>query len=285
MRKHTISEADEKTKTNTQFAKDADFDVDSFINDMFKQKQDQPLTRTNQKREDKQKQPFDRTLRTASGDTTRNKVGGLQMTPDMAAKFASMNLDDTDEISDEQAAINAGLRSRQDYATEPKTPSQELTTVTSATIPAIVSKQMANMKDIDIDPEWHQVKHLPGYMQAGIRSIGRKVFAPFTSTPIEDIQVIASLGGQGPNFDKEVDAVASYLVKNGQRHTDAEIAFHDKIPDYNADVRVFMADGITFFVVKDFAGRYIYSWPTKDGDGLQWPSNTAKLSRDVPRLR
>lgn len=269
---------------NPQFAEPETDNLDDFIAGL-KGHVDSPIAKQEQPNREKQKTAQPKNLKTASAETTRQRVGSMQMTPDMAAKFAAMNLgDEEDIISDEEAARNAGLSMDQEYS-EPKPPEQpstDLAVVTPTTIPAILTKGMANTTDLI--PDWHQVKHLPGYLSKGIRQIGRAVFAPFTSTPIEEIQVLASLGGQGPNTDNEINAVLGYVTKNGERHTEAEIQFHEKIPDYQADVQVYMADGITFFIVKDFAGKYVYSWPTKDGDGLQWPTQAARLSNDRPRL-
>jgi hypothetical protein len=56
----------------------------------------------------------------------------------------------------------------------------------------------------------------------------------------------------------------------------------DLMPDYDAQVSVFEADGYTFMLVKDFAGRYIYSWPTKDT--IKGGSSAAASSDEAPAL-
>lgn len=113
------------------------------------------------------------------------------------------------------------------------------------------------------DPKWHMVRNLPGYMSQGIRAIGRQVFSPFTTTRIEDIQVIANIGG-GPNTKKEIDAVASFLVKFGTKINDASMEFQERIPGYRAEMKVYTFANYTFLIVKDHAGEYIYSWPSTD---------------------
>lgn len=113
------------------------------------------------------------------------------------------------------------------------------------------------------DPKWHMVRNLPGYMSQGIRAIGRQVFSPFTTTRIEDIQVVANIGG-GPNTKKEINAVASFLVKFGTKINDASMEFQERIPGYRAEMKVYTFANYTFLIVKDHAGEYIYSWPSTD---------------------
>lgn len=196
------------------------------------------------------------TIRTASADTTRQRTAGL-VTPEMASKLANVDMGAPDEISDTQARVNAGL----------DTTNQVVVRTTPDNLPKVMTNAMATTTDII--PDWHMVKNLPGYLASGIRAMGRAVFAPFTKTPIEQIQVLANLnnGGQ-PNSQREINAVANFLKQQGDRNAEAEIKFHEKIPDYDAQVQVYMAMGYTFVLVKDFAGNYIYSWPTADGDGL-----------------
>jgi hypothetical protein len=198
-------------------------------------------------------------LKTASGEQTRAKMANVQPSPEMTDKLSRMDLNAPDEISDQQAADNAGLGDE-----EPGTEvgfQQKVGTAVST--------------DTGIEPEWHMVKHLPGYLASGIRSMGRAVFAPFTNTPIENIQVVANVGGTGPNSNEEVNAVGSYLVQHGQRNTEAELEFRDHIPDYTAKLKVYTALGHTFMLVKDFGGNYIYSWPTSDEKAL--PNHQAKI--------
>lgn len=285
----TFLEADEfqrqkqskpQNRNSTQFADDKQQKMNDFLAGL-QPKQDSPISKVEPQQNNQQRQE-PRQLKGASAEQTRHAMRNVSMSDEAAKKLASIDWNEQDEISDDEAALRAGLRNDTRTPTEPKQPTTDLTVVTSTTIPAILQKGMSTTTELV--PSWHQVKHLPGYMASAIRKIGRAVFSPFTTTPIEDIQVLASLNGQGPNTDNELNAVAGYVEKNGQRHTEAELLFHEKIPEYQADVKVYMADGITFFIVNDFAGKYIYSWPTKDGDGLDWPSDVARLSNERPRL-
>lgn len=198
-------------------------------------------------------------LKQAGAEQTARAMSDVAAQPDAMDKLADlMGSGLEDVISDEDAARISGHR------TPGFTPEPELTKKALAVIekmPKVINKKLA--KDGLVEPDWHQVKHLPGYMMSAIRAIGRAVFAPFTDTPIENIQVVANLGN-GPNKSSEVNSVLDWLHKHARRDTEAELWFEDQIPDYDAKVICYKASGYTFLAVKDFAGNYIYSWPTTD---------------------
>lgn len=202
-------------------------------------------------------------LKRSTAAQTRQKLAGITAPEAAAEKLTFLQrLGLEDEISDAEAAEIAG-RVQQDYEygrPEPVTTGTDVATI--ETMPAVVNKEIA--KHAPVEPEWHQVKHLPGYLAAAIRAMGRQVFGVFTNTRIEDIQIIANLGGQGPNSERELDAVAGWLKDNGVRDTDGEMNFHQSIPDYGAEFQVYNAEKFTFMIVKDEYGNYVYSWPTKD---------------------
>ncbi|KKM08139.1 hypothetical protein LCGC14_1726850 [marine sediment metagenome] len=202
-------------------------------------------------------------LKRSTAAQTRQKLAGITAPEGADEKLTFLQrLGLEDEISDEEAAEIAG-RVRQDYEDvrpEPVTPGTDVATI--ETMPAVVNKEIA--KHAPVEPEWHQVKHLPGYLAAAIRAMGRQVFSVFTNTRIEDIQVIANLSGQGPNSEREMDAVAGWLKDNGVRDTDGEMNFQQSIPDYGAEFQVYNADKFTFMLVDDEYGNYVYSWPTED---------------------
>jgi len=192
-------------------------------------------------------------LRRASAELTRQRSGQVNMPPEAAEKLSFLGqLGLEDEISDEEAARRAGVTHGEVEPTPPQ----------PTTMPAVISREIAAAQGVE--PEWHAVRHLPGYMANAIRAMGRQVFSTFTRTPIEDIEVIANLGGQGPNETRELNAVAGWLRKNAERHTDGEMNFRQSIPDYDAEFVMYKAEGRSFLLVSDFAGKYIYSWPTAD---------------------
>lgn len=211
-------------------------------------------------------------LKGAGRDKTRASAAGVNMPPGAADKLARLQATGMqDEISDEEAARNAGADDADttDGYVEP-------VPTTPENLPAIINKDIAAAAAVD--PEWHQVKHLPGYLSAPIRAMGRQVFAPFTKTKIEDIQVIADLGG-GPNTHRELNAVAGFIIKHGRLDTEAQLTAEEILGDYRADVKVYTSHGYTFMLVKDFAGQYIYSWPTSDSR-LTAPGVNKRLGHD-----
>lgn len=116
----------------------------------------------------------------------------------------------------------------------------------------------------DVTARFHSVENLPGYLDDAIRMMGQKVFASLTATPIDEINVLANLGNQGPNEQRELNAVAGMVDTYGQRRGDYEMRFDRILPGYEADIRVYEYKDQIFCLVKDFAGSYIYSWPAEN---------------------
>lgn len=190
-------------------------------------------------------------LKQASAQATKKAMGKVELTPDAAQKLGSLNIPD--------AAL----------AAEPDLPTAGATPVTADNVPAILSHELARVGSEvgdpqTVHPEWHQVKNLPGYMSKQIRVLGRETFKPYTTTPIEDVTVIANLGGQGPNTDREVNAVAAWLKTNGEEVDSAEMDYGQTMPGYTAHTVSYTASGVRFLVVKDMMGKYIYAWPEQD---------------------
>lgn len=242
-----LTEAEDKRPTKTR--------TSTNWNSLFGGSKELPTQSTKQTISQQPSAPADeKPMKAVSGDITRQRMSGVRPTADIASKLAQMDLSAEDEISNDQAAINAGLGQQ------------------TANVPVVQGTDIAQVstaieKSQGIVPEWHMVKHLPGYLASGIRSMGRAVFSAFTTTPIEEIQVLANVG-DGPNEQEEIDAVFQYIHQHGQRDSEAELEFQERIPNYGAKVKIYKALGYTFMAVRDFAGSYIYAWPEKDGDGL-----------------
>lgn len=159
-----------------------------------------------------------------------------------------------DTMSDEDAARHAGLDTTAPTMGDdmPKTPQN---------LPAVINTAVA-ASGMHIEPQWHMVKHLPNYIQSGIRAMGRMIFGQFTDTPIEEIQVLSTLS----NDDVEVKAMMTWIKRNAVKDDEAQIKF-DNSPaamfanQYGADVQIWNAEGYTFMVVKDPHGYYVYGWP------------------------
>lgn len=160
-----------------------------------------------------------------------------------------------DEISDEEAALRAA---------DGETPTPigaEPVPVTPENLPQVINQAMFDPNregapPAVAPPKWHMVKQLPGYMQAGIRAMGRMVFSPFTDTPIEDIQVMASMLDE-----RDVRVMADWIRNNGVKDDEATITAEEILPGYGAQIQVWNAEDCTFMLVKDHAGSYIYGWP------------------------
>ena len=195
-------------------------------------------------------------LRLSSALDTARKAGEIVMTPAMKKAFTTLltNLEgEEDEISNEEAYRRAGKTNQRDTL-KPK--------VDMSTLPAVINKSVATKTGIDV--EWHQVKHLPGYLASGIRKLGRQVLAAYTTTPIEEIQVLANIKGSGPNSEEEMKAVGKWLLQNGTRKREDELNFDQVLPGYAAKVVVYNYKSFDFMVVKDFVGTYIYSYANTD---------------------
>ena len=116
----------------------------------------------------------------------------------------------------------------------------------------------------DVTARFHSVENLPGYLDDAIRMMGQKVFATLTATPINEINVLANLGDQGPNEQRELNAVAGMVDTYGERRGDYEMKFDRILPGYEADIRVYEYKDQIFCLVKDFAGSYVYSWQAEN---------------------
>lgn len=179
------------------------------------------------------------------------------MTP--TTPLPQINVDglEADDIDDATAARNAG-RTRIDQGdVEP--------------VPPTPTTQLANIvRDIaaggNVNPEFRSVSDLPGYMVNAIRRIGRTVFSVYTTTPIEQIDVLANVGGQGPNTMRELNAVAGWARNNATLDQQASEAattdFGNVIPGYAPQIQVYDAGETTFMITRDDHGSYIYSWPS-----------------------
>ncbi len=247
--------------------------IDSVGLPQFRQNLSQLETIIHNLPEEKQQQ---KTVQLQKAVDTAKRVGQIKITPKMQQALDSILVQNIgpDEISDEQARRNAGIRpeTRPKLVGQiPKTPGKEVGPVLPMkNLPAIINKQLAVKSNKE--PKWHMVKNLPGYLSNPIRSLGRSIFKYFTATPIEEIQVLANFHGQQePNTEQEIKMVASWLQKNAVKLPQKKLLFETTIPGYDADVVVYETDGYEFMVVKDFAGYYIYAYNGKQ--------NTKRLSQ------
>jgi hypothetical protein len=134
--------------------------------------------------------------------------------------------------------------------------------INTANMPKVMSQSLSTT---GVNPEFHQVSALPGNMIRAINVLGKQLFSSLTSTKTNDIYVVANLGGQGPNDDKEVNAVANFVISNGEEVSGSGDVNFDKImPGYGAKIAEYSLDGVRYLLVKDDMGKYVYAWPDKD---------------------
>ena len=158
---------------------------------------------------------------------------------------------------------------------------------TAQDVPAVISSAM-QAAGAQV-PEWHTVDNLPGYQQQNVRGMGRKIFSMFTRTPLEQIQTIANVDGQGPNTDAELRAVGNWLMQNADDMGEVELNHGRAIPGYRPEVKEYSLNGVRFHVVRDPMGQYIYAYPDTDsttntGQG-QLGQGQSQPQGNMPRLR
>ena len=262
-----IKEA-EKSKTQT---KDKTADADwSGLDDLFKPKADQPLTKKEPESDDQEPEAGadqDRRKKASQADTQRAAAG---VTP-------------TDRMRD----LLGRMRDIEADADDPGYPDPEppedlpSTRVNTENLPAVAGArlQAAGVQE----PDFHKVSNLPGNMNRAIRTLGRALFRSLTRTPTDDVHMVGNLNGQGPNTRAEVNAVAGWVRDTGERVTDGEIDFDTTIPGYQADIQQWTASGIRWLLVRDEFGDYVYSWPETDSITPAGTNRLAAPERDQPR--
>lgn len=254
--------ADIKTAQATADAKDQT-DID--LGKMFEPKVDQPIAKVEppQGKTDEPKTAREPEIKKASAAKTAAAMRSMTPTDQMRDMLGRINVPDEliaqePELPTDHAAVEP----------EPPPPSQ---------VPAMISRAIAAHDPNMVNPEFHQVKNLPGYMSRAIRAMGRETFRQYTNTPIEDISVIAHMGGQGPNSEREITAVAQWLKSHARKIDQAEMDFGQTIPGYTARTAMYTMGGMRFLVVQDFAGGYIYAWPEGDATNeLEGPDGDIK---------
>ena len=248
--------ADEPRSSQTQFKEPESDEID--WGSMFDEPESKPIARVEppKSKDDFKAAPETPTLRKASAATTARATANITPTDQMRDMLSRINVPD-DAMANEPEM--PGDVDHEVAVPEPPPPSG---------VPARISTAIAASDPSAINPEWHQIKNLPGYMQRPIRAMGRASLGEFTDTPIEEISLIANLGGQGPNSDREVNGVASWLRANGKKIDSANMDFGATIPGYEAQTQVYATAGMRFLVVRDFAGGYIYAWPDTTNDQI-----------------
>lgn len=252
-----------KSQTTTKTKPDIKFDIP------FQQAQDHPVAKADPLDDLKRNAGVhDKTkvnLRKASQADTLSKTAGIG-SPEMGDMLSRMR----------NIEIDPDLDAYPDPEPPETLPSVEVNT---ANLPAVAGQalQAAGVQN----PEFHQVANLPGNMADQIRQLGKSLFGALTMTPTKRIYVVANLGGQGPNTNQEVQAVAGFLKEHGDDRGPGDIDFDRVMPGYKAQTHMYSAAGIRWMLVKDFAGQYIYCWPEADShdatDAIGHDTDTKRL--------
>ena len=247
-----------------------------FGDDIFGSQQDQPIANYSNPDDgefnDTMDAPATPSMPRASAASTRAKTSAMSPSDQMRDMMNRISPDaggDEPELAqqDQEGALVA--RTAQD-------------------VPKVISSAMqATGEQV---PEWHTVNNLPGYQQQNVRGMGRQIFGMFTRTPLEQIQTIANVDGQGPNTDAEMRSVANWLMQNADDLGSVELSHGRAIPGYKPDVKEYSLNGVRFHVVRDPMGQYIYAYPDADATTNH---NTAKIGQgdnqmprgNTPRLR
>jgi hypothetical protein len=246
-----------KTTTQTKTKPDVKFDP-------FQPKPDQPLANHPEEPKGADK-PADPTMRRATAASTRRATGSIHASDqmrDMLSRMRDIEIDpDLAPYPDDEPTLDIS------------------TQVNTENLPAVAGEalQAAGVTS----PEFHQVARLPGNMSQMIRQLGKVLFGSMTNTATEDIYMIGNLGGQGPNTRQEVNAVANWVRNHGDDLGPGDIDFDRVMPGYAAQTQQYVAAGVRWLLVKDFAGEYIYAWPESDS---KTPSSQAQLDNAPKRL-
>jgi hypothetical protein len=246
----TQQQADDEPERSKP-VKDKEKDDWSDLDDLFAPKADQPLTTVDPKSEkNKDEKPKD------DRPDVRKKVGQSD------TQRATSNITPSDQMRDMMSRMRDIEADDSEYPDSEPPETLPSTRVNTDNLPAIAGEKLvaAGVQE----PDFHQVANLPGNMSRAIRTLGKALFRSFTRTPTEDIYMIGNVGGQGPNTNQEINAVAGWLRDEGDEVSTGDIDFDTSIPGYQADIRQYRAAGIRWLVVMDEFGKYIYSWPEKD---------------------
>lgn len=245
---------DRPTKTKTS---------DPTLDDLFSPRTDQPIAPVTPGTETPPGRAAEPELTRATAAQTRAALRGMTPTDQMRDMISRLRDVGDDDISDEEAARLAGL------TPEPAATAGAVRPVIPENLPAVIRTDIATISgDLiagdRVNPKWHTIATLPGWMQRAIRSMGGQLFKMFTRTPQQDIVTIANVNNQGPNSHLEVNSVLAWLAKNAENLGPVEIDFSQIMPGYNPECMEFRTGNTRFHVVRDFAGQYIYAYPEED---------------------
>ncbi len=121
---------------------------------------------------------------------------------------------------------------------------------------AVINQAVAH--PLPVNPEWHEVRNLPGYTQGGVlRRIIRKTFEQVTDAQLEQMHMICDL----LNPAAHVRTVANWINANAQRVDAADFDFAASVPGFKAQFQIFQDAKTTYVITQDVGGHYVYICP------------------------
>ncbi len=219
---------------------------------------------------------------------TDRAVANALARPEVRAAAANVNLGALagieDEISDAEAARRAGLDVHHqignddplmlDGPTGTDLVAQDGIEATTENLPAVVSQEVSTEAGREINPEWHRVNQLPGYMRNVIRAVARQVFQQFpTSTPMDEMQMICTI----TNPERDVKAVMDWVRRNGAKDDEATLNLNTILPGFTVEIQHWRTKGFDFLIMKDMGGYYVYGGAGGRGVHLDEPTPRGHL--------
>lgn len=162
-----------------------------------------------------------------------------------------------------------------DVGAEPVPPNPE-------NLPALINRDVAHTNG-RVSPEWHRLPDLPAMIYQGIKMLGRELFGQFTDTPIDDIQMIGTIGGLNP--DRDVAGMMAWARENGVQEYSGEMEFPQLFPGYKAKVSLWSTEDYSLLLVKDFGGIYVYAWEGGRGVHLGGKNEPKRLTHEGNTMR
>ena len=125
------------------------------------------------------------------------------------------------------------------------------------------------------EKSWMQLRKLPSYMLTQLRGLGRQIFPQYTDTPLEDISLIGTL----MHSQQTVENTIKWVTENGVQTDSSDIDFGENIQGYTAQTSLWEVDCLSFLIVRDNHGMYIYGWPEPERLKLDNAPQTAMIPK------
>ncbi len=146
--------------------------------------------------------------------------------------------------------------------------------VTNKNLPQVIDSQMLSTGE-KAPGGWIRIGDLPNQMLEMLRAMATEVFSTFTTTPIEQIHMVASAFSS----DEAVRKYMHWIVENGQKEDEMEFDFSQQLAGAKSKAQVWRVGDMQFCLVKDFMGTYVYAWAANDKQIVHDPKSDLDLLR------